>query len=292
MINTITPSFAIKIAGNTTPIATWNVTISSGNNQITKTNNSMEIEGDILYVRLTQEEYGKIGSSANVQISVKNASGADISDNIRVVWARLSSSVPSGGGTGGGGQDGFSPIITVTSIIGGHRVTVTDVNGTQSFNVMDGANGKDGENGFSPAISTAEITGGHRITVTNKTGSLYFDVTDGQDAVLPQIDTFPAKNSTHLITSGGVALAIEDFITAEADPTVPSWVKSITQSDINRWNSGGGSGGGTVTADVLSYEDSLAYLNGDSQDDPTGGTTQEIEILSYADAMDFLNSTA
>ncbi len=256
MINTITPSFAIKISGDTTPITTWNVTISSGNNQITKTNNSMEMEGDILYVRLTQEEYRKIGNSANVQISVKNASGVDISDSIRVVWARLSSSVPSSGETGGG-QDGFSPIITVTAINGGHRVTITDANGTQSFNVMDGVDGKDGE-----------------------------------DAVLPQIDTFPVKDSTNLITSGGVTLAIEDFITTETDPTVPSWVKAITQADIKRWNSGGGSGGGTVTADVLSYEDSLAYLNGDSQDDPTGGETQEVEILSYADAMEFLNSTA
>lgn len=202
MINTITPSFAIKISGDTTPITTWNVTISSGNNQVTKTNNSMEIEGDILYVRMTQEEYRKIGNSANVQISVKNSAGVDITDSIRVVWARLSSSVPSGGGTGGGGQDGFSPIITVTSITGGHRVTVTDVNGTKSFNVMDGTNGEDGEN-----------------------------------AVLPQIDTVPVKNSTHLITSGGVASAIENFISTETDPTVPTWVKDITQEDISKWNS-------------------------------------------------------
>lgn len=249
----ITPSFSVKISGDITRIAVWNVTIYSGNNQIKKDNDSMEIDGDIVYIRLTQEEYMKIGNSANVQISVENASGVDISDSIRVVWARLSSSVPSSGDSGGG-QDGFSPIITVTSITGGHRVTITDANGMQSFNVMDGTDG-----------------------------------TDGEDATLPPIDAFPVNNSTNLITSGGVASAIKDFITTEADPTVPTHVKAITQEDIDRWNSGGS--GNVIMAAVLNYEESLAYLNGNSTGDPTGGEMQEIEILSYDDTILFLNST-
>lgn len=35
------------------------------------------------------------------------------------------------------GKDGVSPTIEVTDIQGGHRVTITDVNGTESFDVMD-----------------------------------------------------------------------------------------------------------------------------------------------------------
>ena len=42
------------------------------------------------------------------------------------------------------GDDGFSPVVEVAEIEGGHRVTVTDANGSQSFDVM---NGKDGEGG-------------------------------------------------------------------------------------------------------------------------------------------------
>lgn len=38
----------------------------------------------------------------------------------------------------GGGQNGFSPIIDVTTIDGGHRVTITDKQGAESFDVMDG----------------------------------------------------------------------------------------------------------------------------------------------------------
>lgn len=45
------------------------------------------------------------------------------------------------GGSGGGGGDGFSPIIDITKIDGGHRVTITDIDGTESFDVLDGVDG-------------------------------------------------------------------------------------------------------------------------------------------------------
>lgn len=48
------------------------------------------------------------------------------------------------GPKGDKGEDGFSPTITIEAIDGGHRVTVTDVNGEQSFDVMDGVDGIDG----------------------------------------------------------------------------------------------------------------------------------------------------
>ena len=38
-------------------------------------------------------------------------------------------------------KDKLSPTITVTSIPGGHRVTITDVNGTKSFDIMNGTGG-------------------------------------------------------------------------------------------------------------------------------------------------------
>lgn len=36
------------------------------------------------------------------------------------------------------GEDGFSPVISVDQIEGGHRVTITDKTGTKSFDVLDG----------------------------------------------------------------------------------------------------------------------------------------------------------
>lgn len=53
----------------------------------------------------------------------------------------------SDGTNGTNGTDGVSPTLSVAEITGGHRVTITDVNGTQTFDVMDGQDGRDGQNG-------------------------------------------------------------------------------------------------------------------------------------------------
>lgn len=42
------------------------------------------------------------------------------------------------GAPGDPGNDGFSPTVEVTKIAGGHRVTITDTEGTKTFDVMDG----------------------------------------------------------------------------------------------------------------------------------------------------------
>jgi len=43
------------------------------------------------------------------------------------------------GADGKDGQDGFSPIVDVEEIEGGHRVTITDATGDHVFDVMDGS---------------------------------------------------------------------------------------------------------------------------------------------------------
>lgn len=50
-------------------------------------------------------------------------------------------------GSGGSGTDGVSPTIEVSEIEGGHRVTVTDVAGPKTFDIMDGATGETGATG-------------------------------------------------------------------------------------------------------------------------------------------------
>lgn len=42
---------------------------------------------------------------------------------------------------GGNGIDGFSPIVNITEIDGGHRVTITDAEGKKTFDVLDGKEG-------------------------------------------------------------------------------------------------------------------------------------------------------
>lgn len=58
------------------------------------------------------------------------------------------------GPPGPAGEDGYSPTIETTTITGGHRVTITDADGTQSFDVMDG---KDGTGGGGTYLVNAPI---------------------------------------------------------------------------------------------------------------------------------------
>lgn len=51
------------------------------------------------------------------------------------------------GTNGKDGNDGVSPDISVEPITGGHRITITDATGSNTFDVMDGVDGKDGVNG-------------------------------------------------------------------------------------------------------------------------------------------------
>lgn len=76
---------------------------------------------------------------------------------------------------GGGGSDGFSPIVDVEPIEGGHRLTITDTQGTETADIMDG------QDGISPVVSVEDIDGGHRVTITDKDGEKTFDVMDGKD---------------------------------------------------------------------------------------------------------------
>ncbi len=48
-------------------------------------------------------------------------------------------------------------------------------------------------------------------------------------------------------------------------------------------------GVGGITVFVLDYEESLHYLNSDDDKDPTGGTAVSVDIMSYEDTLSFLD---
>lgn len=111
------------------------------------------------------------------------------------------------------GQDGVSPTITVTAIAGGHRVEITDAEGTKTFNVMDGQTGATpdiqiGTVTTLPAGSeaTAEITG------TPEQPRLNLGIPEGQkgdpgEVTQAQLDT-ALQNKADIITdtaSGAIA---------------------------------------------------------------------------------------
>ena len=59
------------------------------------------------------------------------------------------------GKDGTNGTNGVSPTVSVTETTNGHTVAITDVNGTQSFDVLNGKDGKDGASGGSSGGGSA-----------------------------------------------------------------------------------------------------------------------------------------
>lgn len=74
------------------------------------------------------------------------------------------------GTNGTNGADGFSPTITSTTISGGHRLTITDANGTRTVNVMDGTDGTNGTNGTNGVTYIPSVSAGGVISWTNDGG--------------------------------------------------------------------------------------------------------------------------
>lgn len=110
------------------------------------------------------------------------------------------------------GKDGYSPTISVTDISGGHRVTITDADGSKSFDVLDGKDGTGGE-------TTAGVTSfnGRDGAVTPQEG----DYTAAMVGALPAGTSIPSKTSDLENDSG---FATTEEVTAAIQAAVlDSW---------------------------------------------------------------------
>jgi hypothetical protein len=70
------------------------------------------------------------------------------------------------------GSSAVSPTVTISTIAGGHRVTITDAGGTKSFDVMDGEDGSSGADG----ISVTHEWSGTTLKVTSASGTTSADL--------------------------------------------------------------------------------------------------------------------
>ena len=158
------------------------------------------------------------------------------------------------GSKGDPGNNGFSPTITVADITGGHRVTITDVNGTRTVDVMNGTNGTDGtdgEDGYSPVVTITDITDGHRVTITDKThpSGQSFDVMDGQDGASDAGEVTYDETATYPSGSVGAELsnqknAIDQKQNAPSSAGTAGQVLGLDSNLNPAWVDQTGGGGG------------------------------------------------
>lgn len=130
------------------------------------------------------------------------------------------------------GKDGYSPTISITDITGGHKVTVTNESGSNSFNVMDGEpftyddftveqlENLKGTDGISPTVTITEATGRHIVSFTDKDGVKSFVVKDGS-----------ALDVENYYTKDEVDTALIGKANADAIPTVPVNVSELNNDE-------------------------------------------------------------
>ncbi len=114
---------------------------------------------------------GEKGDIGNSGVHVGTDEPTDENINVWVNPDGIADETPSGGS----GADGFSPTVEITEIDGGHKVSVTDVSGTKSFDVLDGQNGADGING-KDGVSATHSWDGTVLTVTSANGTTSADL--------------------------------------------------------------------------------------------------------------------
>lgn len=130
--------------------------------------------------------YGVSDSFSTKPTSWSSAFPSTIDNQGKYLWLRLSIFVSGDSATrqyymasyiAKDGNDGVSPTISVTEISGGHQVSITDVNGSKSFNVMDGADG--GSSSGSGSVSDTYIR-----DLIYPVGSIYMSVNSTSPSTL------------------------------------------------------------------------------------------------------------
>lgn len=131
---------ALGVAGN----VGFQIAVSNGEDLISAFALEVRVDADPSFDSVDAEDYINISQFVTEE-SKKNA--PYIGDNGNWWVNQEDTGVKAGGGSGGGGADGFSPIANVTQTDRGATITITDKNGTTTATVTNGKDGKDGEKG-------------------------------------------------------------------------------------------------------------------------------------------------
>lgn len=151
---------------------------------------------------------------------------------------------------GQNGQDGITPTIGQNgNWFLGETDTGKPSRGIQGEKGQDGENGTDGHDGVDGqdakinGVNTLTIEAGSNINLEQEGNTLTISSTGGGSGGTTNYQDLTNKPSINNVTlTGNKSLndlgiqAAGNYITNEADPTVPSYVKNITQSNINSWN--------------------------------------------------------
>lgn len=109
---------------------------------------------DAVHTDATAAEQAKTDAQTAASEAATSAGNADQSAQAAAdSLQELKDSIANGNFKGEPGNDGKSPVVTVTDIENGHRVSITDKDGTKTIDVLNGKDGKD-----APQIDDTTVT--------------------------------------------------------------------------------------------------------------------------------------
>lgn len=201
----------------------------------------------------TEEEAKQIAKNKE-DIETLSTSKLDAEKLLEAVSTALALAKASGsfdgkdGTDGEDGKDGVSPVVSVSAITGGHRITITDKNGTKTVDVLDGTDGKNGSDGKNGnGIKSAVLNANYTLTMTFDDGTTYTTPSirgatgatggagkDGTDGVSPTVTASKSgKVTTITITdkNGTKTATINDGVDGSNGKDGTSvTVKSVSES--------------------------------------------------------------
>lgn len=191
-------------------------------------------------------------TAINEALQNSNSGTVDAAEVQRIVEEYLAAHPPDAGEPGApgkDGEDGFSPIVTVAEISGGHRISITDVYGTQTAVIKDGkdgqdgapgeagATGKDGEDGYTPQKGVDYFTEEDIAEVAQEAAKLVtIDQVTPDQVVFPDglQTTYPigkvklVNGSAELVPAGGTLEDFFDVFVEEKNPAITQPSVQIT----------------------------------------------------------------
>ena len=177
------------------------------------------------------------------------------------------------GPAGQDGADGFSPIATVTPTGTGATISITDLNGTTTASItngadgQNGANGQNGADGFSPIATVTQTSTGATISITDAQGTTTADITNGTGSNAPIATTSVA----------GIVKPDGSTITVSPDGTISSTAEHTLHPATDTTLGGIKVGSNlSITADgVLSADAQQVTLYSSTGQNTDGAMTQK-----------------
>lgn len=155
-------------------------------------------------------------------LSTGKLDASKLTEAINTALAQAKASGEFDGPQGDTGEDGVSPTVEVSTITGGHRITITDATGTKNVDVMDGEDGDPGTDGR--GIKSIARTSGNGAAGSTDTYTITY--TDGS------ANTFTVRNGSNGATGQAATLEITGVTALEygAAPTVTEQSGSTAQT--------------------------------------------------------------